>query len=279
MTKNRDSRDCVVGNTSKSTTQSLQYKQWLLTLPAKDISYTNLIIEIKKLCFDEVIFQRELGKHEDDKEKEPYEHFHIYINLKKRARFTEIKKVFPTAHIEKVNNTAASKAYAQKLETRIEPPQILKPNPYEHIKTISYEQLYPWQLEILNIISTEPDDRTIHYYWSTKGKMGKTQFCRYLTKFHNAYCFRSSGNTKDILFATTSIPDDENLIVFDFPRCIDSTQFPYIAIEELKDGLFFSSKYESKMCLRNYPHIFIFSNYAPILESLSADRWIVKNID
>ena len=53
----------------------------------------------------------------------------------------------------------------------------------------------------------------------------------------------------------------------------------YIAIEGIKDGCFFSAKYEAGMCVYNPPHVMVFANKAPELTMLSSDRWVVKCLD
>lgn len=54
--------------------------------------------------------------------------------------------------------------------------------------------------------------------------------------------------------------------------------FPYGGIEALKDGLFFSPKYESAMVFYNPPHIFIMSNWQPDTTQMSMDRWQIFHI-
>ena len=51
----------------------------------------------------------------------------------------------------------------------------------------------PWEVEILDIISKEPDDRTIYWYWSSDGNLGKTTFCKYLTMKHGAIPLSGKG--------------------------------------------------------------------------------------
>lgn len=47
----------------------------------------------------------------------------------------------------------------------------------------------------------------------------------------------------------------------------------YEAIESVKDGIFFSGKYESGMTIFNQPHIICFANFAPDIGKMSSDRW------
>ena len=46
--------------------------------------------------------------------------------------------------------------------------------------------LYAFQKEILDLVDKVPDDRTIHWYWSYKGRIGKTALCKHLCLKHNA---------------------------------------------------------------------------------------------
>lgn len=52
---------------------------------------------------------------------------------------------------------------------------------------------YSWEQEILEIIAKEPDDRTIYWYWSRDGNVGKTCFCKYLTVKHGAMPLAGKG--------------------------------------------------------------------------------------
>ena len=52
----------------------------------------------------------------------------------------------------------------------------------------------------------------------------------------------------------------------------------YNGLEAVKDGIFFSSKYESGMCMFNSPHVIVFSNEEPEYENLTKDRWNVIDL-
>ena len=49
------------------------------------------------------------------------------------------------------------------------------------------------------------------------------------------------------------------------------------SIEEVKNGTMVQTKYEVLAKAHATPHLFIFSNHAPNLAKLSADRWNVIN--
>jgi len=67
------------------------------------------------------------------------------------------------------------------------------------------------------------------------------------------------------------------IIIFDVPRT-NSNHVSYQAIEQIKNGKFFSPKYESGMCRFNKPHIVIFANEPPNTSMLSEDRWIIREL-
>ena len=68
------------------------------------------------------------------------------------------------------------------------------------------------------------------------------------------------------------------LICVNIPRSYDTTYLSYEGLENIKDMLFYSGKYEGGMVVGNSPHLLVFANEAPDLSRLSADRWNIKNI-
>ncbi len=66
--------------------------------------------------------------------------------------------------------------------------------------------------------------------------------------------------------------------IFDLSRtCADKIDHIYSLIENFKNGIMFSSKYESGTRIFTPPHVIVFANFIPdILDrgnKLSADRW------
>jgi len=154
-------------------------------------------------------------------------------------------------------------------------------NPHRELKVISHSNLYPWQRRILKCIGEVPDDRTINWYWSEKGGIGKTQFCKYLTFYHNAICVHGKGG--DVRNAVCSYLEKEGmtpeLIVFPIPRCYGGDYVSYEALENIKDMYFYSGKYEGGMVIGNSPHLIVFANNEPDYDKMSGDRWNVVQLD
>lgn len=141
-------------------------------------------------------------------------------------------------------------------------------------KNIKVEEPYGWQLDALKILEEEPEERKIHWWYEPKGKVGKSQFCKYMCVKKNAVVVSGKGN--DILYMVAKMEVAPKIILIDIPRCVEHVS--YNAIEKLKDGLFFSAKYESTMYVMNTPTIMVFANEMPQMEKLSDDRWNIVEI-
>ncbi len=141
------------------------------------------------------------------------------------------------------------------------------------------KDLYAYQKEIIDMIVGSPDERSIYWYWSTKGNIGKSSLCKHLCLVHGAVVL--GGRLADSLYVVAGMVNKGNppkVVVFDIPRS-QGGNLEYQILEKVKDGCFLSTKYESVMCLTNPPHVIVFANQAPVLGLLSEDRWKVKRLD
>lgn len=137
--------------------------------------------------------------------------------------------------------------------------------------------LRPFQKEIVEIIKGPVDDRKIYWYWEETGHVGKSYFTKHLCMKYRALAI--NGQKKDIMFAVTEWlkVEDLKICIYDIPRK-QGNKVSYSLVEEIKNGLFFSGKYESGMTMFNSPHLIVFSNSPPDTSNLSEDRWVVKEI-
>lgn len=218
-------------------------------------------------------------------------HLQGAIWLHKRARMSELVKFKELKHcsFREVINWKALSRYCQ-LEISEEKPfgrikngKIFKKNvlsPKKVIKILKDQQLYKWQLNIISLIKTEADDRTIHWFYEKKGNVGKTTFCKYLVIKYNVIVL--SGKASDMKFGIVKYieknGDYPNIVVLDITRTREEF-LSYTGIEEIKNGLFFSGKYESDMVIGNCPHLIIFANFKPEISAMSADRWKITLIN
>lgn len=131
-----------------------------------------------------------------------------------------------------------------------------------------------WQSTILDfILQPCTDNRSVHWIYDFVGGNGKSELTSYLIAKHSAFCV-DGGAMKDIAYAY----DNQPIVVFDLSR--DTEEYcPYRTIEGFKNGRLFSSKYQSSLKTFEPPHVFVFANYKPIEEKLSADRWDILTLD
>lgn len=156
---------------------------------------------------------------------------------------------------------------------------IEKPVP---LKILKDSQLYPWQSAIVRLVETEPDDRSIHWYWESKGNVGKSALVKKLCAEKGAVI--CSGKSADIKYSICQYKEAKGvypkLVIYDVPRT-QQKYVSYTGIEEVKGGCFMSSKYECGQVVMNCPHVLIFSNREPEYydalgdPTVSLDRWKV----
>jgi hypothetical protein len=143
-------------------------------------------------------------------------------------------------------------------------------------KALDVEKPRGWQLQVLDIVKTIPDERTIHWFWEPKGNVGKSTLCKYLAVKMNALML--TGKRADMFHMLAKYPKKRIPKIF----CVDcpSSMQDYIdygAIEQIKNGLVFSN--EGTLLVFNCPHVIVFSNSEPDRETMSADRWNIVRIN
>lgn len=119
--------------------------------------------------------------------------------------------------------------------------------------------------------------RNIIWYCDMEGGCGKTAFARYiLTKMDNIL-FVSSGSAKDIGYQILKAKNDPQVVIFNLPRSAEGGM-SYASLENVKDGLLFSGKYEGGFKLFPPPHVVVFANFLPDYGKLSIDRWVIRHL-
>lgn len=149
------------------------------------------------------------------------------------------------------------------------------------VRQVVVAEMYGWQTAIVDLILRKPEERIVHWYWSESGELGKSSLSKYLCVKHDAIILSGSAtNMKNgILQWVMKNKRDPKIIVMDFPRETDIDYVSYAGIEEIKNGCFFSPKFEGGMCLYNTPHIIVLANAPPDESKLSCDRWDIQDIE
>lgn len=208
-------------------------------------------------------------------------HLQGYVEFGKQVYFTHLKKLSARANWRKCRGSRAQNVTYCTKEGRG-----IKTNLPTPIKERVMSKLYsdvtwkPWQQNIVDICDTEPDSRTIYWVWEPIGNVGKSFLVKYLFMKHNAII--GDGKKADVFNQVKTWMDEREeesprLIILDVPRHnIDYVN--YGSIEQIKNGLLYSGKYEGGTCLYEFPHVFIFANTPPDLAKMSLDRWVVMPI-
>lgn len=190
-------------------------------------------------------------------------------------------------HIEKARSFPTSVEYCSKPSSRVAGPYTqnvplssLHPDAVRcKLDPLYTVDLRPWQTDVVEcIINQPPDDRTIYWFHEPYGNVGKSAFAKHAVLTYN-YKY-VSGKATDIKYAISAALEsgDPRGIIWDVPRSAEG-HISYGSMEDLKNGLFFSSKFESKQCVCPPMHIIVFANHEPNRSKMSADRWSVHRIE
>ncbi len=205
-------------------------------------------------------------------------HLQGYVRAKKRWRPSQLGNWWNKAHWEKCKGTheqnvkycAKEGNYTKSAGTEVRRP----------IAQIETADLRPHQVAIAEQFK-EPEDpkfgRKIHWFYEKQGGWGKSVLATYMVDQMGA--IEVGGGAKDCFFGLVAAMEkrDVPIVIFYIPMC-QLGYVSYQAIEKIKDGKFFSSKYESGMVRFNRPWVICFANEEPAYESLSEDRWVVEEL-
>jgi len=241
-------------------------------------------------------------------------HLQGYVQLVKKARLTALKKLLPRAHWEMSKGTPCQaaeycmkdgnyKEYGnrtherqrsdlEKVKEAIRNGDSLKRIREEHsevaakyprfiteysrdqitIPKIEAHPLRPWQEELNATLNKEPEDRKIIFLVDQLGNKGKTWFSKYYSLLHENSQILESGKKQDMAHALRQ--DVRVLFVNCTRQSVEYLQYGFL--ESVKDGLVFSSKYESGMKYMPPCHVVVTMNCHPDMCALSNDRYDVR---
>lgn len=267
------------GNTS--TFPPIRSRGWCFTLN----NYEQNDIDTLTLHFEgcEYIIGKEVGENGTP-------HLQGYVWFKSARSFKAMKKMIPNAHLEKAkghkksNYNYCSKGGdfistiilpKSKVDKKLEFRNKLKEKVLLKYKDIMWK---PWQQKIIDIIEAKPDERVIHWFHESQGNVGKSFLAKYIACKYDIILME--GKKNDIFNQVNDCLDrlvEPKIVVVDIPRC--SKEFvSYSALEQLKNGMLYSGKYEGGMCIFDTPTVIVLSNDLPDYEKMSMDRWDVIEI-
>lgn len=245
-------------------------KHWFLTL--NNYSKEDIIVFSSDSSIERYCFQEEIG---DSGTPHLQGHFEFKKKIRPLGHFKDMLSNHP--RWEKTKHRRAAIEYCSKLDSRNGKTYIkgFPKSLFRKINVLSEDNLYDWQKEVLSIVREVPDDRTIHWYWDVSGGKGKSALVKYLVV--NEHAIKVSGKGSDIkyMLAKCELPPD--IVIYDIPRQ-SKNYVNYAVMEEIKDEVFCSSKYESLMIQMPAPHVICFANFEPDFGMMSVDRWKVTKL-
>lgn len=263
------------GNTTPPAKSINPAKHWCFTFHKYNEININNFIDIFVKNNVSYIFSEELG------EEGETPHLQGYIRFPKKSR-PSVLKLPAQVHWEVARaGASANQEYICKEGGTLYYSADLYPADVFYKKKILDIKLKQWQLDLVEKIPlSKVEERKINWYYDSKGGCGKTTLCKYLVLKYQALVV--SGSPKDAQFGIVNFHKVHGsyprIILWNLARDINVDEMNYASIEQIKDGLFFSAKYESTMCLFTPPHIVIFSNSKPNKNKLSKDRFEIVDL-
>lgn len=260
--------------TNKANKNGLRAYAWVFTFNNYEATHIPQLIKYFSEYAHKWVFQEETGENGT-------RHLQGVVRFQTQKALSALKKVDKRIHWEKCRNWKYAIEYCSKNETRSgeifsHGITIKKP-----LKDVLVEPR-PWQKWILDLVEIdEPDDRTIYWIYDPHGNSGKSVLVRHLLIRNPSKILVVSGKEADIKYGIVQFLEngdsDLRTVMLDIPRTAED-YLSYGAIEQIKNGFFFSGKYEGKMVMFNPPHIIIFANFLPKVKNLSLDRWKIFQI-
>lgn len=200
-------------------------------------------------------------------------HLQGVVEYKHARSFDSMKKLFP-CHWEKCISKKAVQ-YCTKLDTQVGDPLI---KGYKKIKPL-IKEFKDWQLKLNDIFKEDPDSRKIYWVVDPVGGAGKTTYCKHLVQTRDDTLY-VCGKAGDIKYGISSWLETKELriVLLDYTRSLEN-YVSYEGLESIKNGIFFNTKYESRMVCFDTTHVVCFSNFEPNMDMLSGDRWVVIHLN
>jgi len=133
-----------------------------------------------------------------------------------------------------------------------------------------------WQRELADELDAPADDRTCTFYVDSVGGKGKTWFQQWLvTTRPDSVQILGVGKRDDMCYA---VDPDKSIFLVNVPR--GGMEFlQYTVLEQLKDRMVFSTKYQSSLkVLPTNVHVIVFCNEEPDMTKMSEDRYVIRNL-
>ena len=172
-----------------------------------------------------------------------------------------------------------------RFQKNVDPPYDYRPEKTDNLLRLHRKiQQNPecWQAKLVQKFTSDPCFRDILWIYEPEGNTGKTYFAKYLHYFYGAIL--TGGKGADMKHAITRWKQITGaypvIILIDLARSDQILAQGYRTIEQMKNAIFFSGKYQSGMVASVMPpHFCVFANVAPNQTLMSPDRWTIYRLN
>lgn len=196
-----------------------------------------------------------------------YEHWQIRLQTSNPEFFMWVKNHIPSAHVEKAEDA---------WEYERKEGDYWCSNDTNEIRSCRFGKLRPEQKRLIKDLQKQ-SDRQIDVLYDPDGNWGKSWLTRHLWERKKAYYVPPTvQNVQGLIQWVASGYDGEPIIIIDIPRSWKWSEQLYTAIETIKDGMVYDTRYSAKMRDIWGVKVLVFSNSMPKVTALSGDRWRIK---
>lgn len=209
------------------------------------------------------------------------EHYQGRFSLKEKLRINRLQ-----AHLElegahfsvTSNHNKGNDFYVTKEDTRVAGPWA-DTDPFIPRELNHVQQLYPWQQAVVDSASVY-DERHINIIIDKTGNIGKTILIKYMVAHKHGEDVPMVPNAVELMQIVYGM-ETQKCYLFDMPRAQPKGGFRemFMAIETIKNGQAYDKRYSFKRKRFDNPVIWVFSNTRPKASYLSADRWILWQVN
>lgn len=196
-----------------------------------------------------------------------YDHYQVRLQTSNDGFFEWTKNYIPTAHVEKAQDAWEYERKEGHYWTSWDT---------NEIRSCRFGCLTKAQRGIMRALR-EQNDRQIDVLVDKRGNWGKSWLARHL--YETGEAFLVPPTVKDVQGIVQWIAsgyNNESIVIIDIPRSWKWSEQLYTAIETIKDGMVYDTRYHAQMRDIWGVKVLVFTNEMPKVSALSADRWRIK---
>lgn len=234
---------------------------YMMTMPRNSVNKALL----KKFILDHDIHKWVIGY---ETGRTGYEHFQV--RLVYGGSFEELKMWFDDAHIEEATDDWK---YERKEGHFVSSEDTVS------VRICRFGVLRTNQRRTLQLLD-ESGNRSIVVWYDKRGGVGKSFLTRYCYEKGLAYYVPPTvQDPKTLIQYVCAGYQGERYIIIDIPRTAQWSESLYTAVETIKDGLVYDTRYTARIRDIWGVKILALTNTFPRLGNLSRDRWTIVNKD